>query len=147
MMIIMQLSLYFWNRRNNVSPHEPEGSFGVSGMVLSAIAAPIYLSALVGVLLGKKVHFVVTTKGEHNQTDSIQAFKIHLQWALVLSSALVYGLLHKHHHPAMIIWVAFQLLLCLMPVMLATAVILPSKLKGLALFREKLMSVGESNNV
>ena len=61
MTMVMQLSLYFWNRRYNVSPHEPEGSYGISGMVLSTLAAPIYFSALLGIFLGKKPHFVVTT--------------------------------------------------------------------------------------
>ncbi len=38
----LQIGLYVWNRRHNVSPHEPEGSGGVAGMVMSALSAPIY---------------------------------------------------------------------------------------------------------
>ncbi|MFC4331525.1 glycosyltransferase family 2 protein [Streptomyces andamanensis] len=42
----LQIGLYVWNRRHNVSPHEPEGSGGVAGMVMSALSAPVYARAL-----------------------------------------------------------------------------------------------------
>ncbi len=54
MNLIMQLSLYFWNRNLNISPHEPHGSLGLPGIAISTISAPIYLSALTGILFGKK---------------------------------------------------------------------------------------------
>ena len=47
----LQVGLYFWNRRHNVSPHEKEGSAGVAGMLISALSAPIYAASLAAVLL------------------------------------------------------------------------------------------------
>lgn len=115
MTLVLQLSLYFWNRRFNVSPHEPAGSFGLPGIVITSIAAPIYLSALVGVLLNRKVNFVVTAKGQAPGRESWRVFRIHAQWAAILSLGIVYGWQHGHNHPAMLVWTVTQLLVCVMP--------------------------------
>ena len=47
----MQFLLYRFMRRHNVSPHEPAGSSGLSGMLVSALTAPIYARSLIKVLL------------------------------------------------------------------------------------------------
>jgi len=125
MVVVMQLSLYFWNRRFNVSPHEPQGSYGVGGMMASTLMAPVYFSALLGIILGKKPHFVVTKKGTSNTTDSMSAFNTHLRWAAVLLGGLVYGILNGHDHPAMLVWVGLLLVVCTAPVVLG--MILPIK--------------------
>lgn len=116
---VLQVSLYFWNRRHNVSPHEPEGSYGVSGMLMSAFTAPIYLSALVGVLLGRRVTFVVTAKGTNVNPDRILTFRKHLPWSILLAGVLAYGGYVGHTHPAMITWAAIGLCLSLMPLILS----------------------------
>jgi len=128
MTVVMQMSLYFWNRRFNVSPHEPEGSFGIPGMVISTLSAPIYLSALMGIALGKKPHFVVTIKGGSKNPDWFPAFRTHLQWAAVLVAGLAYGLIHRHNHPAMLVWAAMQLVICLTPFALGMALAVPERL-------------------
>ncbi len=58
----LQIGLYVWNRRHNVSPHEPEGSGGVAGMVMSALSAPLYAKALIDSVLRRKSKFVVTRR-------------------------------------------------------------------------------------
>jgi cellulose synthase/poly-beta-1,6-N-acetylglucosamine synthase-like glycosyltransferase len=116
MLTVMQLSLYFWNRRYNVSPHEPEGSYGVPGMIISTIAAPVYFSAFMGILLGKKPGFVVTTKGDSQARDRMAAFRTHLQWALLIAGGIGFGILNDHHHPAMMVWAIILLVICLAPV-------------------------------
>jgi len=143
MTVVMQLGLYFWNRRNNVSPHEPEGSYGVPGIVLSTLAAPIYLSALIGVLLGKKPHFVVTTKGQTDSVDKLPAFRIHLQWAAVLLLGLFYGFTHRHHHIAMLVGVFAQLIICLAPFVLGMTLSLRTQMRK-HLSRKQLVTKGES---
>ncbi|MGH3659106.1 MAG: glycosyltransferase family 2 protein, partial [Micromonosporaceae bacterium] len=60
----LQVGLYLWNRRHNVSPHEPEGSGGLAGMLMSALSAPIYARSLFDALLRRKSTFVVTPKGD-----------------------------------------------------------------------------------
>jgi cellulose synthase/poly-beta-1,6-N-acetylglucosamine synthase-like glycosyltransferase len=143
MSLVMQLSLYFWNRRFNVSPHEPPGSYGVAGMLLTSLAAPIYLSALIGVALGKKAHFVVTTKGgKARRFDALKTFRIHLMWALVLITGLAYGYAHDNDHPAMVIWAVLQLVICLLPPLLGWAMWLPARARRL--LNTQLTSEGES---
>ena len=59
----MQFLLYRFMRRHNVSPHEPAGSSGLSGMLVSALTAPIYARSLIKVVLRRKLSFNVTAKG------------------------------------------------------------------------------------
>ena len=75
----LQIGLYVWNRRHNVSPHEPEGSGGVAGMVMSALSAPIYARSLIDAVLRRKSKFVVTPKGDSASPDTLfGTFRIHL---------------------------------------------------------------------
>jgi hypothetical protein len=145
MSLSMQLSLYFWNRRYNVSPHEPQGSYGVAGMAMSSLTAPVYFSALVGIVLGKKAKFVVTAKSSGNNPDSISTFKIHLTWAAILAAALVYGYVDGRHHPAMLAWVLLQVAVCLIPAYLGLAHMLPAWVRSNLTFRNRL-TVKELSN-
>lgn len=121
MSLVMQLSLYFWNRRYNVSPFDASGTYGVPGMILTSLTAPIYLSAFAGIIFGKKPNFVVTKKGGHNATDRLKTFSIHLSWAALLTGGLIFGLLNGHTNAAMMIWAFMQVVLCLTPVSLSLA--------------------------
>lgn len=143
MSLIMQLSLYFWNRRFNVSPHEPQGSYGVAGMVMTSITAPVYLSAMINMAVGKRVHFVVTTKGNKAPSfDSLRTFRIHLSWAALLVIGLIYGSVAGNDHPAMLIWGALQVIVCLLPVTLGWVAWLPARLRKLKLFERRMPAGG-----
>jgi cellulose synthase/poly-beta-1,6-N-acetylglucosamine synthase-like glycosyltransferase len=145
MSLTMQLSLYFWNRRFNVSPHEPEGSYGVAGMAITSITAPIYLSALMGVIMGKKAHFVVTTKGgKARKYDALRTFKTHLMWAGLLAAGLAYGTAEGHNHPAMLIWTVAQMGICLVPVMLGWGIRLPARIRKLRIMDRLIPAGGTS---
>jgi cellulose synthase/poly-beta-1,6-N-acetylglucosamine synthase-like glycosyltransferase len=128
MTVVLQLSLYFWNRRYNVSPHEPGGSYGTPGMVLSSLTAPIYLSALIGITFGKRPSFVVTSKDANNNPDWFATFKTHLQWGLLLITGIIYGSINHRDHPAMLIWSGVLVLVCLTPFVLGMALAAPSRL-------------------
>jgi cellulose synthase/poly-beta-1,6-N-acetylglucosamine synthase-like glycosyltransferase len=143
MATLMQVSLYVWNRRYNVSPHEPEGTYGVPGMALTALTSPIYLSALIGIAIGRKPHFVVTKKGSDENPDSLQAFKTHLRWAALISAGLIYGILNGHTHPSMIVWAMVQLVICLIPVGLGMSQVLAGRMHREP--RSRLITAGESN--
>ena len=60
----LQVGLYFFNRRHNVSPHEEEGSTGMTGLLISALSAPIYAASLAAVVLRRATGFVITPKGD-----------------------------------------------------------------------------------
>ncbi|MET8681696.1 glycosyltransferase, partial [Streptomyces sp. NPDC004647] len=111
----LQIGLYVWNRRHNVSPHEPEGSGGLAGMMMSALSAPIYARSLFDAMLRRKSSFVVTPKGNSASPDRLATFRIHLVWAAVFGGALVFSLFLGHSHAAMRTWAALALALCLAP--------------------------------
>jgi cellulose synthase/poly-beta-1,6-N-acetylglucosamine synthase-like glycosyltransferase len=113
---ILQLTLYFWNRPHNVSPHEVEGSSGVSGMFISLLSTPIYVASLLGAVTFRKTNFVVTPKGDSVSPDRLGTFRLHLWWAMLFATALLTSVLLDHTHPAMQVWSALTLLVTLIPV-------------------------------
>ena len=114
----LQIGLYIWNRRHNVSPHEPEGSGGVAGMVMSALSAPIYARSLMDAVLRRKSKFVVTPKGDSASPDTLfGTFRIHLFFILVFAGSITAGFLFGHSHPAMITWASFALLITASPIL------------------------------
>ncbi|MGW0545928.1 glycosyltransferase family 2 protein [Streptomyces altiplanensis] len=114
----LQIGLYIWNRRHNVSPHEPEGSGGLAGMVMSALSAPIYARSLMDAVLRRKSGFVVTPKGDSSSPDTLfGTFRIHLFFLLVFGGSLVSSFFFGHDHPAMITWAALALLITAAPVL------------------------------
>ncbi|MER8036823.1 glycosyltransferase family 2 protein [Streptomyces hydrogenans] len=114
--VALQIGLYLWNRRHNVSPHEPEGSGGLAGMVMSALSAPIYLKSLGSALLRTRGRFVVTPKGGAASPDRVLTFRIHLYWAVVLVASLVASVHFDHTHAAMRTWAVLALVIALAPV-------------------------------
>jgi cellulose synthase/poly-beta-1,6-N-acetylglucosamine synthase-like glycosyltransferase len=112
----LQVGLYFWNRRHNVSPHERQGSSGVSGMFISALSTPVYMSSLVGSIARRKGSFVVTSKGDSKQLDTIATFATHLRWAAVIAVPMCVSLLLSPENWWMYLWSLLALLVCLVPV-------------------------------
>ncbi|WP_385620387.1 glycosyltransferase [Streptomyces sp. P8-A8] len=85
----LQIGLYIWNRRHNVSPHEPEGSGGLAGMMMSALCAPVYARSLLDAVLRRKSSFVVTPKGDSCSPDTLfGTFRIHLFFLLVFGGSI-----------------------------------------------------------
>ncbi|MFE5714700.1 glycosyltransferase family 2 protein [Streptomyces sp. NPDC056501] len=116
--VALQIGLYLWNRRHNVSPHEPEGSGGLAGMAMSALSAPIYLKSLGSTVLRTRGRFVVTPKGGEVSPDRIATFRIHLSWAAILIASLVASVHYGHTHAAMRTWASLALVIALAPVSL-----------------------------
>ncbi|MEU6059895.1 cellulose synthase catalytic subunit [Streptomyces sp. NPDC047097] len=111
----LQIGLYLWNRRHNVSPHEPEGSGGLAGMVMSALSAPIYARSLLDAVLRRPSRFVVTPKGGAASPDRPATFRVHLSWAAVLAGSLAASVYLHHTHAAMRTWAVLALAVCLAP--------------------------------
>lgn len=112
----LQTALYLWNRRHNVSPHEPQGSTGAVGMAMSAVSAPLYARSLVGALLRRKAGFVVTSKGHRASPDRLRTFATHLLWAALFAGSLLASAVLGHTHAAMRAWAVIALLIALGPV-------------------------------
>jgi cellulose synthase/poly-beta-1,6-N-acetylglucosamine synthase-like glycosyltransferase len=112
----LQVGLYFYNRTHNVSPHEPEGSSGIAGMLMSALSAPVYVSAIVAVLLRRKGGFVTTPKGDAATRDGLVTFRKHLWWAAIFGLPLALSFLLGQEHSPMRVWSFVSLVACLLPV-------------------------------
>ncbi|WP_329270793.1 glycosyltransferase family 2 protein [Streptomyces sp. NBC_01451] len=112
----LQIGLYLWNRRHNVSPHEPEGSGGLAGMAMSALSAPIYLKSFGAALLRRPSRFVVTPKGGDASPDRLLTFRVHLFWAALLATSLVASVHLGHTHVAMRTWAVLAMAISLAPV-------------------------------
>jgi hypothetical protein len=112
----LQIGLYFFNRRHNISPHEKKGSAGVEGMLISALSAPIYAASLAAVALRRSNGFVTTPKGNAGTRDTAITFRKHMLWALVFGVPLLFSFLLGHHHFSMRAWSFASLIVCLMPV-------------------------------
>ncbi|MFD6028224.1 glycosyltransferase family 2 protein [Streptomyces griseoluteus] len=114
----LQIGLYLWNRRHNVSPHEPEGSGGIAGMVMSALSAPVYARSLLDAVLRRRSGFVVTPKGDSASPDTLfGTFRIHWFFVAVFAGSLTAGFALDHAHPAMITWAVFALLITASPIL------------------------------
>ncbi|MFI6336752.1 glycosyltransferase family 2 protein [Streptomyces sp. NPDC050535] len=112
----LQIGLYLWNRRHNVSPHEPEGSGGLAGMAMSALSAPIYLKSFGEALIRRPSRFVVTPKGGEANPDRLLTFRIHLTWAALLGVSLAASVVLDHTHVAMRTWALLAMAISLAPV-------------------------------
>uniref|UniRef100_UPI000A7B14E8 glycosyltransferase family 2 protein n=1 Tax=Peterkaempfera griseoplana TaxID=66896 RepID=UPI000A7B14E8 len=117
----LQVLLYTWNRRHNVSPHEPEGSSGVAGMLMSALCGPIYAAALLQALLRRTSAFVVTPKGGSASPDRLWTFRIHLFWAAVFAASLAASFVTGNTHAAMRTWAGIALFFSLLPLLIRGA--------------------------
>ncbi|MEU6478976.1 glycosyltransferase family 2 protein [Streptomyces sp. NPDC047017] len=112
----LQIGLYLWNRRHNVSPHEPEGSGGVAGMVMSALSAPVYARSLLDAVLRRRSRFVVTPKGDSASPDTLfGTFRTHWFFVLVFGGSIAAGIARGHAHPAMLTWAALALIVTASP--------------------------------
>jgi len=112
----MQFLLYRFMRRHNVSPHEPAGSSGLSGMLVSALTAPIYARSLVKVVLRRKLSFNVTAKGSSASADRLWTFRYSLMWTIVPVVLVAIAIIRRRPYPMMIAWTAIILLVCLAPI-------------------------------
>ncbi|MFE0347971.1 glycosyltransferase family 2 protein [Streptomyces griseoluteus] len=114
----LQIGLYLWNRRHNVSPHEPEGSGGIAGMMMSALSAPVYARSLLDAVLRRRSGFVVTPKGDSASPDTLfGTFRIHWFFVAVFAGSLTAGFALDHAHPAMITWAVLALLITASPIL------------------------------
>ncbi|MGI4896108.1 MAG: glycosyltransferase family 2 protein [Janthinobacterium lividum] len=112
---VLQVGIYFWNRRYNVSPHEEEGSSGIAGMYVSILSAPMYVSALIDAIRGRNVSFAVTPKGADGQADGFATFRRNNSWGLLLLGALLVSVLLGHDEPAMRGWAVLSVVTAFLP--------------------------------
>jgi len=114
----LQAGFYIWLRRYNISPHEERESYGVLGMFMSMVSAPIYFVALKGALLRQKLNFVVTPKGESVSQDSLATFSKHLGWACLAGLSVIASIVFQHDVPGVRMWSLLTIAVCFAPIVL-----------------------------
>jgi len=112
----LQFLLYRFMRRHNVSPHEPAGSSGLSGMLVSALTAPVYARSLLKVVFHRKLTFNVTAKGSAASQDRIWTFRYSLLWAIAAVAVLIVAVTNQRPYAMMMAWTGVILSVCLAPV-------------------------------
>ena len=115
---VLQVGIYIWNRRYNVSPHEEAGAAGVAGMFVSILSAPMYVTALADAVRGRNVPFEVTPKGTGGGGDSLLTFRKNIMWGLLLLGALIASFPLGHDHGAMRGWALLGIVISFTPVVL-----------------------------
>ncbi|WIM93062.1 glycosyltransferase family 2 protein [Actinoplanes oblitus] len=110
------LWLYIHNRRYNVSPYEPPDSWGLTGMLMSIIAAPLYAGQLCSTVARRPAKFVVTPKGDSSSQDGLRTFRNHLGWCAVLLTAIAVSVVRHYASGAALLWPCTSLLVCVLPI-------------------------------
>lgn len=116
---LFQLWLYVSNRRYNVSPFEKQGSFGLSGMLMSIFAAPIYAGSLLKTVFRRPAKFAVTPKGGQAGVDGLFTFRIHLAWAAWFLAVITVSLVRGNATAASLSWPVLSVAVLAAPVLIA----------------------------
>jgi len=112
---LFQVGLYVWNRRHNTSPHEEAGSSGLTGMLMSTLSTPVYVSSYLSSLLRRRAGFVVTPKGDSASPDRLLTFEPGLRWAAFYLVLLACAPIGGHVNGSMWLWPSLNLVICLLP--------------------------------
>ncbi|WP_432572374.1 glycosyltransferase family 2 protein [Kineococcus sp. SYSU DK005] len=115
---LFQLWIYVSNRRHNVSPFEKEGSFGVSGMLMSIFATPVYAGAFLKTLLRLPAKFAVTPKGSASSADGLFAFRLHLFWLGWFVVAIALSIVNGNARAASLMWPIVSIVVLSAPLVL-----------------------------
>jgi hypothetical protein len=115
--LIVGFGFFQFMRRFNLAEHERK-SWGLTGMVLELITAPVYVTAAAAQVAGRRLVYVVTAKGSAATADSIRSFRAHLGWAAIAGGSLLAGVALHHTYPSLYYWAGFALLVSAAPVAL-----------------------------
>ncbi len=113
--IVVGLAFNQYLRRFNLVEHERRG-FGLAGLALELITAPVYVAAAAAQLTGRPLVYVVTAKGSAATGDTWRAFRPHLGWAAIAIVSMWLGIVLGHHYPSLYVWAAITVLVTLSPI-------------------------------
>jgi cellulose synthase/poly-beta-1,6-N-acetylglucosamine synthase-like glycosyltransferase len=113
--IVAGFTFFQFTRRFNLVEHERR-SWGLRGMALELVTAPIYVAAAVAQLTGRPLAYVVTAKGAAATGDTLRTFRPHAGWAAAAAASLLAGRVLGHDYPALYVWAGITLLICIAPI-------------------------------
>jgi cellulose synthase (UDP-forming) len=114
--LILGFAFFQFMRRFNLVEHERK-SWGLTGMALELITAPIYVAAAAAQVAGRRLIYVVTAKGSAATRDNLRTFRPHVGWAAIAGGSLLAGVTLNHSYPSLYIWASFALLVCVTPIL------------------------------
>ena len=118
--LVLGLTFCFSLRSLNLVEHERR-SWGLSGMLLDLLTAPVYVAAAVAQLAGRPLVYVVTAKGSAATGDTWRTFRPHLLWLGVATGSMAAGLLLGHDYPTLYVWAGLTAFTCALPLVHVSA--------------------------
>ncbi|UQU63474.1 glycosyltransferase [Couchioplanes caeruleus] len=112
--IVAGLAFFRFTQRFNLVEHERR-SFGLAGMALELVTAPVYVAAAAAQLAGRPLAYVVTPKGAAATGDTWRTFRAHLGWAAVAAACLACGVVLDHPFWTLYLWATLTLVISLAP--------------------------------
>ncbi|PWU23566.1 glycosyl transferase family 2 [Candidatus Cerribacteria bacterium 'Amazon FNV 2010 28 9'] len=102
--LLFQQVFFLWLQHFNVDPKHERGLM-ISAKVLNWAAWPIYFYAFIGVIIGKRLQYVVTPKGEHQENQPIPSlFTLHFWLGSVTLMCLVAAFVFHRFAPFLVFW-------------------------------------------
>jgi cellulose synthase (UDP-forming) len=93
-----------WHHRFNINPKKEKGLM-IAGKIANLAVQPVFFLALIGALRNKKLHFIVTPKGqEPSSRIPFKLFRIHLVLGIAAIGGLIYGLSTGKSSFVLIFW-------------------------------------------
>jgi hypothetical protein len=113
------LGTFFWLRRFNLAEHE-RSEWGMAGLGLLLICAPVYVSAALAFLTGRPLAYAVTAKGKLTSGDTVATFRPHLWWLAASVALLVasVGLGLGQSYPTLTFWLCVTVATCSAPLII-----------------------------
>lgn len=103
-LMLFQLLIFFWLQSFYIDPKEERG-FLWRGRLLSLAAWPIYFVALIGVLIGKRLTYVVTPKGKEQSYDvALSLFMPHFILGSITAFGIEIAIFTGHTAPQILFW-------------------------------------------
>jgi hypothetical protein len=112
--IVTGMAFFQFTQRFNLVEHERR-SWGLAGMALELVTAPVYVAAAAAQLAGRPLAYVVTAKGAAATGDTWRTFRPHLGWAAVAAACLTSGVLLAHAYWSLYLWAGLTLLISIAP--------------------------------
>jgi cellulose synthase (UDP-forming) len=113
--IAVGFTFFQFTRRFNLVEHERR-SWGLTGMALELVTAPIYVAAAAAQLAGRPLAYVVTAKGTAATGDNLRTFRPHAGWAAVAATSMLAGRALHHNYLSPYLWAGLTLLICITPI-------------------------------
>jgi cellulose synthase (UDP-forming) len=109
------MAFFQFTRRFNLVEHERR-SWGLTGMALELLTAPVYVAAAAAQLAGRPLTYVVTAKGAAATGDTLRTFRAHLGWAALAAGSIGTGVALHHDYVSLYFWASCTLVICVAPI-------------------------------